>query len=264
MSPQLLAAALSLAESSEPGSVVDKENQIVQHAPKTLSSDPHLPQPNEPCTEQEQALFDQWGVQEPTLTRAQKLAIVRVLEKNKEVFAKDSWDLGECKLAKHHIDTGSAAPIHCNPHRLAFALRETLREELNEMLRGGIIEPSESAWAAPVTYVPKADGSWRLCVDFRKLNAVVKPCVYPLPRIEDIFDSLEGARYFSSLDLARGFLQVALDDESKEKAAFTCFFGQFQYRRLPFGLATAPGAFQKVVNTALAGLDMVPLLGVYR
>ena len=162
VSPQLLAAALSLAESSEPGSVADKESQIVQHAPKTLSSDPHLPQPNEPCTEQEQALFDQWGVQEPTLTRAQKLAVVRVLEKNKEVFAKDSWDLGECKLAKHHIDTGSAAPIHCNPHRLAFALRETLREELNEMLRGGIIEPSESAWAAPVTYVPKADGSWRL------------------------------------------------------------------------------------------------------
>ena len=157
-------------------------------------------------------------------------------------------------MAKHHIDTGDARPIHCNPHKLAYALRDTLRKELDDLLKAGVIEPSDSPWAAPVTYVPKSDGTWRLCVDFRQLNAVIKPCVYPLPRIEDIFDTLAGSNYFSSLDLAKGFWQIALDDESREKAAFNTIFGQFQYRRLPFGLSTAPSAFQKVVNSVLSGL----------
>jgi hypothetical protein len=165
--------------------------------------------------------------------------------------------MGECNLEKHHIETGDASPIACNPHRLAHYLRVILKKEIDDLIACGVIEPSISPWAAPCLYVPKKDGTWRLCVDFRKLNEVIRPMVYPLPRIEDIFDTLEGSAFFTAIDLAKGFWQIALDDESKEKAAFTTIYGQYQYRRLPFGLATSPGAFQKVMNTVLAGLNWV-------
>jgi hypothetical protein len=180
-----------------------------------------------------------------------------ILKKYKAVFSKGGMDMGECNIEKVHIDTGDAKPIACNPHRLPYHLRETMKEELGELLGADIIEESDSPWAAPCLYVPKKDGTWRLCVDFRKLNSVIKPMVYPLPRIEDIFDTLEGSVFFTAIDLAKGFWQIALDDESKQKAAFTTIYGQFQYRRLPFGLATSPGAFQKVMNTVLAGLNWV-------
>jgi hypothetical protein len=224
---------------------------------KELRSDSNLPAP--PCTlsREELKAAEKYFVKEETLTSAQKRALIKLLQKHDAAFAQNDMDMGEFQGWKHHIDTGDAEPIHCNPHRLAFHFRDHLKKELDDLLANKIIEPSTSPWAAPVTYVPKADGSWRLCVDFRKLNAVAKLCVYPLPRIEDIFDTLEGSKFFTAIDLAKGFWQVALDDESKEKAAFTTIFGQYQYRRVPFGLATSPGAFQKVLNTVLAGLNWV-------
>ncbi|MGI9484275.1 MAG: reverse transcriptase domain-containing protein [Geminicoccaceae bacterium] len=222
-----------------------------------LRSDPNLPVPLCTLSEEQKRLCDQYRIQESSLTPAQKLALLHLLQKHNSVFAKDSNDMGECNIEKHFIDTGDARPIACNPHRLPYHLRGVLREELDSLLRGGIIEASDSPWAAPCLYVPKKDGTWRLCVDFRKLNEVVRPCVYPLPRIEDIFDTLEGHKYFTAIDLAKGFWQICLDEQSKHKAAFTTIYGQYQYRRLPFGLATSPGAFQKVMNTVLAGLNWV-------
>ena len=125
------------------------------------------------------------------------------------------------------------------------------------MLRRGYIEPSQSDWAAPIVYVRKKDGSWRLCVDFRKLNQVLRPNVYPLPRIQDIFTILEGSRYFSSLDLAKGFWQIRISDASKHRTAFTTCFGLYHFKRLPMGLASAPSAFQESLASVLAGLNWV-------
>ena len=173
------------------------------------------------------------------------------------MFAKDDYDLGSYNGAVHHIDTGDAKPIHCRPHLMPHRLRPVLREELDDMERRGYIEPSSSSWAAPIVYVRKPRGGWRLCVDFRRLNAVAKINVYPLPRIQDIFSALSGARYFSSLDLAKGFWQIRIDEASKEKTAFTTCYGLFQFARLPMGLATAPGAFQEAMSAVLAGLNWV-------
>ena len=117
-----------------------------------------------------------------------------------------------------------------------------------------MIEETSSDWAAPIVMVPKKDGTKRLCVDFRKLNAVAKCSAYPIPKIQDIFNVLQGSRYFTSIDLTKGFLQIALDKDSQPKTAFTTCFGQFQFVRMPFGLNSSPAAFQTAMNKTLNGL----------
>ena len=112
-----------------------------------------------------------------------------------------------------------------------------------------------SPWASPVVIVPKKDGSKRFCVDYRRLNAVTRRDVYPLPRIDDILDAAGGAKYFSSLDLASGYWQVELDQEAREKSAFTTHRGLFEFTRMPFGLCNAPATFQRLMQAILAGLE---------
>jgi len=128
---------------------------------------------------------------------------------------------------------------------------------LDDLLEKGIIETSSSEWAAPVVYVKKKDGTWRMCVDYRKLNLIARLCVYPLPKVNDIFTTMTGSRYFTTLDLAKGFWQIKLHPNSKEITAFNSVFGQYQFKRLPFGLSTAPSAFQSALNTVLSGINWI-------
>ena len=147
-------------------------------------------------------------------------------------------------------------PIAQKPYRAAINKRLTIENEINSMLKADIIEPSTSAWAAPITLVPKKDGSTRFCVDYRALNAVTKKDKYPLPNIQDIFDSLAGSSIYSTLDLKSGYWQMPIDEHSRDKTAFICHVGQFQFKRVPFGLSNAPSYFQRQMNKILS-----PLLG---
>jgi transposase InsO family protein len=256
-------ASLDVLEETETGAWHDPSFTTLNAGPskKTkLSTDPDVKLPESNLTSDQQKLCDYYNVKEASLTDDEKMKLVRLLRDFEDIFPKHEYDIGTCNVETVHIDTGNARPISCNPYRLPFHLRQLHREELDGLLASSVIEESDSPWAAPCVYVPKKDGTWRLCMDFRKLNEVVKPCVYPLPRIEDIFDTLEGNKYFTAIDLAKGFWQLVLDEESRPKAAFTTIYGQFQYRRLPFGLSTSPGAFQKVMNSVLAGLNWIQCL----
>jgi hypothetical protein len=123
-----------------------------------------------------------------------------------------------------------------------------------------MIEPADSAWSAPVVLVRKKDQSWRLCIDYRKLNAVTKRDAYPLPRIDDSLDALSGSWFFSTLDLLSGYWQVPLDADAQEKSAFATRSGLWKWKVLSFGLTSAPATFERLMEKVLHGLQWKTLL----
>ena len=123
------------------------------------------------------------------------------------------------------------------------------------MLEAKVIERSQSPWSFPLVVVKKKDGSDRMCVDFRTLNKIVRPVSFPLPLIDDILSLLGDAKYFTALDLKSGYWQVQLEEDSKEKTAFACHRGLFQFNVMHFGLSNAPAVFQELMNIVLQGCE---------
>ena len=158
-------------------------------------------------------------------------------------------------LTEVHINTGDAVPKKQPVRRVPFAVRQEVAKQLQKMLRDGIIQPSSSPWASAIVLVRKKDGSLRLCVDYRHLNSVTKPDTFPLPRIDDLLDQLGRARYFTTLDLAAGYWQIRVADDSIEKTAFVTPNGLFEFRVMPFGLTNAPAIFQRLMQRVLNGLN---------
>ncbi|UYV74416.1 hypothetical protein LAZ67_11003491, partial [Cordylochernes scorpioides] len=155
---------------------------------------------------------------------------------------------------KHKIDTSDSRPIKQRPYRVSPVERRAIQSEVDKMIKMGIVQPSESPWSSPVVLVKKKDGSWRFCVDYRKLNKVTKKDVYPLPRNDDVLDSLTGAKFFSSMDLRTGYWQIEIDEEDREKTAFITPDGLYEFRVMPFGLCNAPATFERMMDKLLAGL----------
>ncbi|XP_068233366.1 uncharacterized protein [Palaemon carinicauda] len=164
--------------------------------------------------------------------------------------------LGHTQLLEHKIDlVRGTCPIRQNYYRLNPQRAERVSEQIKLQLSLGLIEESESPWASPVVLVPKEGGGDRLCIDFRKLNAVTKPESYPLPRIEDCLESLGESPYLSKIDLEKGYWQVPLAEESRPLTAFITRDGLYQCRVMPFGLRNAPSCFQRLMNKVLAGIS---------
>lgn len=174
------------------------------------------------------------------------------LKKNIDMFAVDPKCPGTNTQVKHHIDTGEHPPIKQHPYRSSFKENEIIQKEVKTMLQNNTIRPSRSPWSSPVVLVTKKDGTTRFCVDYRKLNAITKKDVYPLPRIDDTLDKLQGMKYFSSLDLASGYWQVEIEEKDKEKTAFICKEGLYEFNVMPFGLCNAPATFQRLMNEVLS------------
>lgn len=164
-----------------------------------------------------------------------------ILEQYYDVFCSKDAPFGFCDLVPLTINTGDAAPIYQRPYHTPLAKRLIVEQQVKDMLKAGVIEPSASPWSSPITLVPKPGGETRFCVDYRKLNAHTQRDSYPLPLIQDIFDQLGGASIFSTLDLESGYWQIPVAEEDRPKTAFICHKGLYQFRRVPFGLCNAPG-----------------------
>ena len=136
-------------------------------------------------------------------------------------------------------------PIALKPYyRRSLLEKEFIQDEIDKMLRQGIIKPSDSPWTAPVVVVKKKGGKLRFCVDYRQLNKVTTKDQFPLPRIDDLLDTLGKAKYFSTLDLASGYWQVEIKPEDRPKTAFITTEGLYEFNVMPFGLTNAPATFQ--------------------
>ena len=155
---------------------------------------------------------------------------------------------GKVPNVKCTIPTGNHPPIRQRAYRLPLRKHHIVREQIKEMLDMGVIQPSSSPWASPITLVPKKDGSTRFCIDFRKVNSITRKDAYPLPLISDIFDSLTGAKVFTTLDLKSGYWQIPMKEEDKEKTAFICSEGLYEWNRMPFGLTNAGATFQRCMT----------------
>lgn len=182
----------------------------------------------------------------------QKGKLTDLLNKYKECFSSSLHDLGFASVAEMVIHLKDSEPVVYRPYRLCYSDRQLVRNMIDEMLGCGIVRESSSPYASPIVLVQKKTGEKRLCVDYRALNNKTVKEHYPIPRIEDQLDLLAGSKLFISLDMASGYYQIPIAEESREKTAFVTPDGQFEYNRMPFGLVNAPSVFQRAINKILS------------
>ena len=177
-----------------------------------------------------------------------------------DIFSKNSQDIGRTNIVQHSIKTGDAKPIKQKTRRHPTCNQEEIDRQVQDLLDRGVIEPSESPWAANIVLVKKKDGTKRLCVDYRNLNEVTIKDAYPIPRIDETLDALGSAKWFSTLDLSSGYWQVALDEEAQDKTSFIVRNGLYRWKVMPFGLTNAPATFERLMEKVLKGLQWEVLL----
>lgn len=196
------------------------------------------------------------------MNEEEKTAIINLIKHFSDIFYSENSPLTFTNQIKHEIQTKDEIPIYAKTYRYPEIHKNEIQTQINKMLEQKIIQPSHSPWNAPVWVVPKKlDNSgkrkWRLVIDYRKLNDKTIDDKYPIPNITDLLDKLGKCNYFSTLDLASGFHQVEMKENSIQKTAFSVDKGHYEFLRMPFGLKNSPPTFQRVMDNVLRGLDNV-------
>ena len=177
--------------------------------------------------------------------------VLRLLKDEEAVFSRGDDDIGTLRGSTHQIILYDYRPIYQRPRRFPEVVNAEVEKQCQELFEADIIEPSNSPWSSPVVPVRKKDGSLRLCIDYRRLNAVTVPDKHPLPNLSDAVFGLYGMRYFTSLDMVRGYYQFGLDESSREFTAFSTHRAHWQFKCLTFGLKNAPSVFQREMQKVL-------------
>lgn len=151
---------------------------------------------------------------------------------------------------EHRVDTTEGIPPYYEKfRRIEYSLFEEMQTQLSDLLKQGRIRPSASPWGSPMVFVRKSDGTWRLCIDYRRLNAITARNGYSIPRMDELTDRLRGARVFTKIDLRQGYWQVRMAERDIPKTAFTTPVGQFEWLVMPMGLSGSGATFQRLMNT---------------
>ena len=185
------------------------------------------------------------------LTCEQNHRFHELLLRNKEIFAENELDLGCANSFEHSIELTSNVPVKTAYRRVPPGIMQEVKDHLREMEQKGIIRPSTSPYSSQMVIVRKRSGQVRICVDYRALNALTIDDAFPLPRIHELVDSLNGAKFFSVLDLASGFHQISIKEEDKYKTAFNTPFGLYEWERVPMGLKTSGACFSRMLSFIL-------------
>lgn len=185
----------------------------------------------------------------------QQQDVLTVINEYRDLVAKIIRQVGCTHLADAKLDMKDDQPVVYRPFRLSFHERVQVRDMVKELKDADIVEDSSSPYTSPVLLVKKKTGEMRMCVDYRKLNASTIPDKYPLPRIDDQIDRLQGDVFFSSIDLFSGYYQLPISDNAtRTRTAFITPDGLYQFKRMPFGVSNGPANFAKMIATALGSL----------
>lgn len=187
------------------------------------------------------------------LNHHEEMIIMNLIDKYKNIFAKDKYDIGTVKDYEARIDLLIDKYCSKRPYRCTIADKKEIEEQISELLKRNLIEDSYSPFAAPVTLAYKKDENRksRLCIDFRDLNKIIIPQSQPFPLIEDLITKTRNCKYFSKLDINSAFWSIPLRIEDRRKTGFVTQEGHYQWTCLPFGLKTSPAIFQRILGNII-------------
>ncbi len=182
------------------------------------------------------------------LSQGEQGEVMALLKQCKSVFSAHDGDLGCTDMISHEIPLLDSVPIHQRYRRIPPSEYEVVKSHINQLLETNVIRESCSPYASPIVLVRKKDGSLRMCVEYRQLNAKTRKAAFPLPRIGASLDFLTGAYWFSTMELVRGYNQVPVLEKDRPKSTFCTPFGLFEFNHMPFGLYNAPSTFQSLME----------------
>ena len=226
------------------GQVAEKEEDT--------ESEVRLENDQQPIKLQNSQILNDLGTKLSHLPLVQRKELAEVITQYREVFPDVP---SKTNLIEHDVDVGDYAPIKQHPYRVSPIKKELLDKEVQYMLKNDIIEESQSNWSSPCILVPKHDGGFRFCTDFRKVNDKTKSDSFPIPRIADCIDQIGNAKFVSTFDMLKGYWQVPLTQRAREISAFVTPSGLYQYKVMPFGMKNAPATFQRMVNKLVRDID---------
>ena len=226
------------------GQVAEKEEDT--------ESEVKLGNDQQPIKLQNSQILNDLGTKLSHLPLVQRKELAEVITQYREVFPDVP---SKTNLIEHDVDVGDSAPIKQHPYRVSPMKKELLDKEVQYMLKNDIIEESQSNWSSPCILVPKHDGGFRFCTDFRKVNDKTKSDSFPIPRIADCIDQIGNAKFVSTFDMLKGYWQVPLTQRAREISAFVTPSGLYQYKVMPFGMKNAPATFQRMVNKLVRDID---------